>query len=166
MKKNFSLNNASYAFMLVALLIGFSAGYVLNSLSQPKSASAQEIEQAKNEISALYKDKAVDACWRVNNGANLATGKYELTYRNITINNATNRAVITDCAENSTLLAKNSDGQWVETTVNITSFGRVNPTWQKECGIEDITVADDQVRPENISIDEMNLEECKQLNQQ
>jgi hypothetical protein len=133
---------------------------------QSKPASAQEIEQAKNEIAELYKDKSVDACWTVNNGPNLAAEKYELTYRNIQINNQANRAIITDCGENSTLLAKNSVGEWVATNVNITNFNRINPTWQKECGIEDITVSDDAIRPENSSIDEMNLEECKQLNQQ
>lgn len=165
-KKSNSQNNLNLLLAIVILIVGFAAGYFANNLMQPKPASAQEIEKAKNDISDLYKDKAVNACWTVNNDPNLGAEKYELTYRNIQINNQANRAIITDCSEISTLLAKNSAGKWVATTVNITNFNRINPVWQKECGIEDITVADDVVRPENSSIDEINLEECKQLNQQ
>jgi hypothetical protein len=166
MKNQISKNNLNYIFALIILIVGFTAGYFANNLTQTKPVSAQEIEQAKNEIAYLYKGKAVEACWRVNSGANLAAEKYELTYRNIQINNRANRAIITDCGENSTLLAKNGAGKWVVTNINITNFNRINPVWQKECGIEDITVADDVVRPENSSIDEMNHEECKLLNQQ
>ena|GEM_PF-3604534 len=166
MKKKIDIpKSISNVVALVILIVGVAIGYYANNLLQAKPASAQEIEQAKNEIADLYKDKAVDACWRVNNGPNLAAGKYELTYRNIQINKRANRAIITDCSENSNLLAKNRTGKWVATNINITNFNRINPVWQKECGIEDITVADDVVRPENSSIDEMNLEECKQLNQ-
>jgi hypothetical protein len=165
-KKTKNINKSIYIFALIILIVGFAAGYFANNLTQMKPATAQEIEQAKNEIADIYRDKSVAACWRVNDGPNLASEKYELTYRNIQINQRVNRAIITDCSEYSTLLAKNSDGKWVATSVNITNFNRVNPVWQKECGIEDITVADDVVRPENSTIDETNLEKCKQLNQQ
>lgn len=154
----------NYVFVILILIVGFAIGYFANDLIGTMPASAKEIEKAKNEIVNLYKDKAVDACWKVNNGPNLASGKYELTYRNIQINKQANRAIITDCGEHSTLLAKNSAGTWDITTVNISLFNRANPVWQKECGIQDITVADDVVRPENSTIDEMNLNECKQLN--
>lgn len=105
-KTNYSKNN-KYVFVLVILIIGFALGYFANSLMQPKPASAREVEQAKNEIAALYKNKAVESCWLVNDRVNLGADKYELTYRNIQINNTVNRAIITDCGESSTLLAKN-----------------------------------------------------------
>ncbi len=153
-----------YIFAVIIIIIGFALGFLTSNLMEPRPASAKEIEQAKNEITELYKDKAVDACWEVNDGGNLAADKYELTYRNIQINDTADRAIITDCGENSTLLAENKSGSWVATNINITNFNRINPAWQKECLIEDITVADDTVRPENSSIDETNLELCKQLN--
>lgn len=167
MKKSIN-NQGAFNYLLAAifLLVGLAIGYFGNNLFQTNTVSAQTIEQAKNEISDLYKDKAVDACWQVNNGDNLADGKYELTYRNIRINNQANRAIITDCGENSTLLAKNNTGNWIPTNVNLTVSGRLNPIWQKRCGIEDITVADDVVRPENQSIDEANLIECTKIQQQ
>lgn len=163
MKSKISLQNGRILIAAIFLIVGFAAGFFVDNLVSAKPASAQEIEKAKNEIVGLYKDKAVDACWRVNDGSNLAADKYELTYRNIQINNAANRAIITDCGDNSTLLAKNSSQEWIATNVNITNFNRINPVWQKECGLEDITVADDQVRQENSAIDAMNLQECKQL---
>ncbi len=159
--------------VLLCLTVGFAAGLFINNLAivdlpeqAAKPASAQEIEDAKNQISKLFEGKTVDACWLVNDGANLAAQKYELTYRNLRINKYVNRAIVTDCSEHDTLLAKNKSGEWIQTNVNLQLGNRVNPVWQKECGIEDITVADNVVRQENSSIDEMNLEECRQLNQQ
>lgn len=148
---------------LVLLLIGIGIGILVSPLFEPRTASSNDIENAKQAIISTLKENSVEACWRVNNGANLARGKFELTYRNIRINKLANRAIVTDCSNYDTLLAKNSAGEWVETTVNIMLDNRVNPEWQKECLIEDITVDDDTVRPENSSIDEMNLAECKQL---
>lgn len=92
-----------------------------------------------------------------------APDRYELTYRHLRLNKDANRAIISDCAGIDTLLAKNKSDQWVRTTVNLQISNRVNPVWQKECNIEDITIADDTVRPENNSIDEWNLEECKAI---
>lgn len=148
---------------LALLLIGIGIGLLVSPLLEPRTASSNDIENAKQAIISTLKENSVEACWRVNNGANLAAGKFELTYRNIRINKLANRAIVTDCSNYDTLLAKNSAGEWVETTVNIMLDNRVNPEWQKECLVEDITVADDTVRPENSSIDEMNLAECKQL---
>lgn len=164
----------------LCLIIGLVVGLTVRSLISTDSGSSsthdvpasvaganpEEIEGAKNQIAELYKGQLVEACWQVNHGENLAAGKYELTYRNLRINKYADRAIITDCSDSDTLLAKNQAGQWVKTDVNVQIGNRVNPTWQKECGIEDITVADDQVRPENSSIDATNLAECKRLNQQ
>lgn len=165
-KKSNNQNYFNYLFALIILIVGFAVGYAANDPAPMKSATAKEIEQAKNQIADLYKDKTVDACWQVNDGPNLAVGRYELTYRNLRINKSANRAIITDCSDFDTLLAKDKSGEWIQTNVNLQIGNRVNPEWQKECGIEDITVADEVVRPENSSIDQMNLEECRQLNQQ
>jgi hypothetical protein len=165
-KKSNNLKNISYWLALAVLVAGFFIGYCANNLMQAKQASAQQMEQAKGEIASLYKDDTVDACWRVNEGGNLAAGKYELTYRNLRIKKQADLAIISDCSERDTLLFKSKSGQWTQTTVNLQIGNRVNPVWQKECGIEDITIADDQVRPENSSIDDMNLAECKQIKQQ
>lgn len=166
MAKNKKTTYVNSVIVAIALLIvGFLIGFGTKSLSAPQQASAQEIEKAKNEIAALYKDKAVSSCWKVNQGADLASEKYELSYRNIRINRLANRAIITDCADYDTLLVKNKSGEWVQTNVNLMLFNRANPVWQKACQIEDITVADDTVRPENEGIDQLNLEECQQLNQ-
>jgi hypothetical protein len=163
-KKQNNLNNINFAVALVLLLVGFSSGFLVNNLMVSKTASTQELEQAKTDIARLYKGKTVKACWEVNKGSNLAADKYELNYRNLRINKYADRAIISDCSDYDTLLYKNKSGQWVQTTVNLQIGNRVNPVWQKECGIEDITVADDMVRPENGSIDQMNLEECRQVN--
>jgi hypothetical protein len=150
---------------LVSLLVGFGVGYLVYHRPVAKLASAQDIERAKREITALYKGKTVDACWLVNDGANLAAEKYELTYRNLRINNHANRAIISDCSDSDTLLAKNKAGDWVQTSVNLQIGNRVNPTWQKACGIEDITVADEVIRSENSTIDQENLKVCEHLDQ-
>lgn len=162
-KKQTNLKNVNLIVAIVYLLIGFSAGFLVNNLMVSKTASTQEIEQAKTDIARLYKGKTVKACWEVNKGSSLAADKYELSYRNLRINKNANRAIISDCSDYDTLLYKNKSGQWVQTTVNLQIGNRVNPLWQKACGIEDITVADDTERPENGSIDEMNLEECTHL---
>jgi hypothetical protein len=162
-KKSVQKTNALVA--AIFLVLGLVAGFFGANLFSSKPATAQEIEKAKTQIAKLYEGKTVAACWTVNNGPNLAAGKYELTYRNLRINRHLNRAIITDCGEFDTLLAKDKSGKWAQTTVNLQIGNRVNPAWQKECLIEDITVPDDTVRPENNSIDQANLQECKQLKQ-
>lgn len=165
-RKSSKLNYSSRLVAVGVLLIGMLLGFVVNNLLQAKPASAKEIEQAKTDITKLYKGKTVDACWQVNKGANLAAEKYEITYRNLRVNKYANRAIITDCGENDTLLFKNKSGQWKQSSVGVMIFSRVNPEWQKACKIQDITVADDRVRPENSSIDADNLTMCKQISKQ
>jgi hypothetical protein len=165
MSKKHRTNN-KYAVALLILSAGILIGYFANSLTQTKNPKAQEIEHAKNEIAKLFAGKTVPACWTVNKGPNLGVGRYELNYRNLRINSELNRAIVTDCGENDTLLYKNKAGQWKATTVNLQLGNRVSPTWQGACKIKDITIADDQVRPENNTIDSMNFHECMQINQQ
>lgn len=150
----------------MVLVIGFTAGFYAKTSTIQQTlqyASAQEIENAKNAISELYKDKAIDSCKGPTEASDLTADRYELNYNYIRINKYANRAIITDCGGYSTLLAKNSLGVWNATNINVVTSNRVNPIWQKECLIDDITVADDIVRPENSSIDQFNLEDCKKL---
>jgi hypothetical protein len=79
------------------------------------------------------------------------------------VNQYANRAVIRGCNDDDTLLATDDTGQWQRTDVNIVLSSRQNPQWQKACYIDDITVADAKVRPENSSIDANNLHICKSL---
>ena len=162
-KKSSKISKLQITLYTATLIVGLLIGYFSPLLSQPHIASATEIEAAKNAIAKLYQKSAVSACWRVNQGENLAYGKYELNYRNIRINQYANRAIITDCADNDMLLAKNKSGTWHATNVNIVLANRVNPTWQKACEIQNISVADDTIRPENSSIDNFNLAACNQL---
>lgn len=167
---------AAALYLTIGFIIGLAVQAVISSDHDPAptyhaatstaSASPQEVESAKSQIAELYRGQIVSACQEVNDGEYPAAGRYELTYRNLRINKHADRAILTDCSNFDTLLAKNKAGQWVKTDVNLQIGNRLNPAWQKECGIEDITVADDQVRPENSSIDAANLAECKQLNQQ
>ena len=130
-KKSNSLKKINYVIAVMFLLVGFSAGFLANNLMETKSASAQEIEQAKSEITSLYVGKTVDTCWEVNDGNNMVAGMYELTYRNLRFNNYANRAIITDCSDLDTLLARNKSGKWDKTNVNLQIGNRVNPVWQK-----------------------------------
>lgn len=166
MKKKTNITKLHYVISMLIFLAGLGIGYTVNNLIQYNHASAQEIEQAKNEIAKLYEGKIVDSCAQVNTGEDNASEKYELTYRNLRVNAYANRAIISDCSDMDTLLYKNKSGEWLQSSVNLQIGNRASPDWQKECGIEGITVADDMIRPENSSIDEMNLEECKQINQQ
>jgi hypothetical protein len=79
------------------------------------------------------------------------------------VNQYANRAVIRGCNDADTLLVKDDNGKWQRTDVNIILSSRQNPEWQKACYIEDITVADSKVRPENGSIDANNLAICNSL---
>jgi hypothetical protein len=79
------------------------------------------------------------------------------------VNQYANRAVIRGCNDNDTLLVKDDQGKWQRTDVNIVLNTRQNPQWQKACYIDDITVADTKVRPENSSIDANNLHICDSL---
>ena len=77
------------------------------------------------------------------------------------VNQYGNRAVMRGCNDGDTLLVKDDHGAWQRTDVNIVLSSRQNPEWQKACYIDDITVADSKVRPENSSIDSNNLRLCK-----
>jgi hypothetical protein len=79
------------------------------------------------------------------------------------VNRYANRAVIRGCNDADTLLVKDDNGKWQRTDVNIILSSRQNPEWQKVCYIDDITVADTKVRPENRSIDANNLAICDTL---
>lgn len=79
------------------------------------------------------------------------------------VNQYANRAVIRGCNDADTMLYKDDNGQWQKSDINIVLSSRQNPEWQKACYIDDITVADTKVRPENASIDANNLKICNSL---
>lgn len=151
--------------MLATLMIGFGLGCYVHNLRSSKARSiAPNYEAAKSEIAKLYKDRLVEGCRQARSDSSQGADKYELNYRYLRFNKTADRAILSDCGDYDRLLARKSTGEWEATTVNLTIHNRVNPVWQKECHIEDITVADDVVRQENDFIDEMNFKECKRLN--
>lgn len=79
------------------------------------------------------------------------------------VNQYANRAVIRGCNDSDSVLYLDDSGQWQKSDVNIVLSSRQNPEWQKACYIDDITVADSKVRPENASIDSNNLKICNSL---
>lgn len=79
------------------------------------------------------------------------------------VNKYANRAVIRGCNDTDFMLAKDDSGKWQKTDVNVILSLRLNPKWQKECLIDDITTADTKVRPENKSIDSFNYNICNSL---
>lgn len=132
--------------------------------SKPNFAKPVQIEAAKNQLVLnLEEERIVGACPDAGEKIELKMGKIVPNYRSIKINKYANRAVVTDCAERDELFLKTKNGMWAPTNINLQLSNRANPTWLKECLIEDIVVADEIVRPENASIDAMNIEECKRI---
>ncbi len=155
---------AGYTLLLVALLLTIIWAMMAPRNTFSSLATPQEKEQAKEDISELFADRRVDHCPHPDLPETRDNiDGYVVDYRYLRINKYGNRAIITSCNNTDTLLSKASNGSWIETSVSLTMNNRVNPVWQKECLIEDITVADDIARPENSSIDAFNLEGCKEL---
>ena len=123
-------------------------------------ASQDEINQAHHDVIQHYFLKST-ICPATDNLDH--TDRVKAFNRYFKVNQYANRAVIRGCNDADQLLAKMDDGSWKPTDVNIRLDARQNPQWQKECLIDDITVADDKVRPENGSIDAFNLHTCNQL---
>jgi len=123
-------------------------------------ASQDEINQAHHDIINKYflKDTLCPA------GDNLSHDQRVKSFNAyFKVNQYANRAVVRGCNDTDQMLAKMDNGKWLPTDVNIRLDTRQNPQWQKECLIDDITVADDKVRPENGSIDAFNLSTCNKL---
>jgi len=91
------------------------------------------------------------------------SGRFVVFYKYLRVNRYGDGAVIRGCNNVDSLLAKNANGIWIKTAVNIALDVRVNPALQKACRVSDITSSDDKVRPENASVDATNLKLCEQL---
>lgn len=141
-------------------LLAVAGYYRLFYLPPLRIATAEELRQAEIIIEAQgFKFRATD-CYSdtKNHEERLAT--YDKYFK---INKFANRAVIRGCNDIDTLLAKNERGVWEESYVNLSLDTRANPVWQQACLINDITIADNVVRPENNSIDQFNLEQCQYM---
>lgn len=154
-----------YLILTLALLVGFSCGLLARTQAEPMLlASAEQKESAKQTISALYlsgqptESSCVDAA-----DPALQQELAETVYKYLQVNGYANRAVLRICDGSDRLIAKTSNGSWIMTDVNLNLDARANPAWQKECLIQDITIEDTEMRPENASIDSSNLAICKKI---
>lgn len=124
-----------------------------------KLASDAEINQAHKDIIQQY----FVASTTCPGDTRSHTDRVKEFNKYFKVNKYANRAVIRGCNDADSMLAKDDNGKWQSTNVNIILSLRLNPTWQKECLIDDITVADTKVRPENGSIDRFNYDTCNRL---
>ena len=153
----------------LGLVVGFAAGYFVDLAKRPvhadpryTRASAAEMNAAIKAITEKFQSKSSTSCANVTDSVSPAD-RVTLFNKYLKVNQFANRAVIRSCNDQDLLLTKDFDGQWVETPINISLDLRANPIWQTECLIDDITRADDTVRPENSSIDLYNLIGCRKL---
>jgi|GEM_PF-2880929 len=122
-------------------------------------ASDQELQQAHHDVIMKYFQQSTN-CKDDNRSKD---SRIQTFTKYFNVNQFANRAVVRGCNDMDTLYAKMDDGNWQPTAVNIVLSARQNPTWQKACLIDDITKADNKVRPENNSIDAHNLQVCDKL---
>lgn len=150
----------SLAVVLASLLfydIGRSSGErsALESL-----ADGNKLESARAEVEHQYLGLST-TCGPQDN----LTPEQRKTsfYEYLRVNRYANRALIRSCNDIDHLLAKTEKGAWEMTGVNVSLDQRAGPTWQTACLIDDITLTDNVSRPENNSIDKMNLEHCRYM---
>jgi len=165
MKKNRKNNTQIYKYfpIFAALILGFGLGMILKPQpTQLNLVTTSEKDSAKQEISRLYQDDNTIKCADPTDPIK-PQDRGAVFNKYLKINGYANRAVIRGCNDLDRLLAKTKQGNWVLTDVNVTLDARVNPNWQKECLIQDITVSDTEIRPENTFIDDSNFQECQKL---
>lgn len=145
----------------VGLITVFRAGAAqhLDAISQ--AASGTQLEASRKAIADTYLAASSTECSDATDPISPAD-RVAAFYKYLRVNSHNNRAVIRGCNDGDTLLAR-INGEWQKTTVNISLDRRANPVWQRACDITDITRADTKVRPENRSIDSINLELCDGL---
>jgi predicted HNH restriction endonuclease len=144
---------------ITALVIGLVIGGGLALFAQHIFVKS-DVQKAKDAITAKYLWSNPGGCNETNPISH--NDQIKMFKKYLKVNSLVNRAVIRACSADS-LLAKKPDGKWVQTAVNMNLDTRVNPVWQKACLIQDITIADTVVRPENSGIDTDNLKECQTL---
>lgn len=158
-------NLALASFVAISLLIGVGVGYFLNQPHDARYnlASRSEIKLIKQEITKQYQADSSTNCTDDTDPIKPAD-RVEVFKEYLKVNKYGNRAVIRGCNDGDSLLAKNPiSGAWEMTNVNVSLDLRANPSWQVECMIDDITIADDVTRSENNGIDINNFVACRQL---
>jgi hypothetical protein len=127
-------------------------------------ASQSEISEAKKQITDQFLAENSTECSDPTDPIS-PKDRVEVFHRYLKVNKYDNRAVVRGCNDIDQMLARNSAGEWYATGVNVSLDTRANPYWQVECLIDDITTADDIIRPENSSIDSYNYLECQAMNE-
>lgn len=152
-----------YLPVLTALTIGFVIGWSLRPHpAQLPLATAEQKEHAVQEISRLYRAANTTGCSDPSDPKKLQD-RIAVFTAYLRVNSYANRAVMRGCNNADYLLAKTKAGSWVRTNVSLALDARVNARWQQECLIQDITVTDTEIRPENTSLDNLNFEECRKI---
>lgn len=150
--------------IIIAACFGLVAAFAfIVGQNSVRVANGNEMATAYKEVTAKFLAASSTDCTDATDPIK-PTGRTATFYEYLRVNRYANRAVIRGCNNLDHLLAKTSNG-WEMTNVNVSLDLRANPTWQKACMIEGITRPDDKVRPENSSIDSMNLEECDYIRQ-
>lgn len=161
-KNNIQINK--YIQITIALIVGFGVGFIIKpQTKQLNLATALQKEVARQEVSKMYLNK--DGVINCTDPTDPIKPKDRTTVFNnyLQVNGYANRAVVRGCNNTDQLLAKTKQGNWIMTEVNMNLDARVNPKWQKECLIQDITVTDTVTRPENESIDNGNFQDCQKI---
>jgi len=150
----------------IALLAGFLIAGLPGSSPNPNYplASSQELQRARQDIEDAYLKASSTDCNDPSDPIAPAE-RVDVFKQYLKINRFGNRAVIRGCNNIDSLLYKDHEGVWQTSTVNVNLDSRANPIWQSECLIDDITEADDTLRPENSTIDIFNLIACRQLDE-
>lgn len=152
---------------VASLVLGLAVGVYSTQkhASDPRYelASRSEISTAKASITSLFKAQSSTQC--TDETDPISPQDREKVFDDyLKVNKYANRAVIRGCSDTDSLLAKNPiNGKWEEAAANISLDTRANPAWQRECLIDDITKADEIVRPENGTIDTSNFIDCRVL---
>lgn len=150
--------------IIIAASFGLVAAFAfILGQNSVRLASGDEMSSAYKGVSAKFLAASSTDCGGPTDPIKPAD-RTAVFYQYLRVNRYANRAVIRGCNNVDHMLAKTSNG-WEMTSVNISLDLRANPTWQKACMIDDITRQDDKVRPENSSIDSMNLTECDYIRQ-
>jgi hypothetical protein len=143
-------------------VLGLIVAFTISIITTPRYATGAEVEAARKAIAEKFINESSVACTDTSDPIS-PTGRIVVFYKYLRINRYADRAVIRGCNNIDSLLAKTKQGAWIKTNVNMNLDARANPRWQNACNIADITVADDEVRPENASIDEFNFDTCLKL---
>jgi hypothetical protein len=158
--------NPLYVVGIISFLLGcvFSFGLIDVTGSNLRIATYEEKAKAEADISDKFLAKSSLQCTDLSDPI-MPKERVAIFKQYLKVNAYANRAVIRGCNNVDNLLYKDKTGDWILSAVNITLDSRMNPEWQKACLIQDITRADSVVRPENKSIDTINLETCQGLPQ-